>query len=73
MIESIEQSLCNGCGICLNSCCMDVIRIDKKAKKAVILYPEDCCSCSLCKVDCPQHCIEVSWRTPAAPTTMWGR
>jgi NAD-dependent dihydropyrimidine dehydrogenase PreA subunit len=70
MIETIDTSLCTGCGTCLNSCCMDVIRIEKK--KAVIKYQKDCCSCSLCKVDCPEHCIEVSWRTLESSTTMWG-
>ena len=27
-IERIDTELCVGCGVCLNSCCMDVVRID---------------------------------------------
>jgi len=72
MIESINIDLCTGCGICVNSCCMDVIRLDKKRKKATIKYPEDCCSCSICKLDCPRHAIEISWKRHSTPITSWG-
>ena len=29
-------------GLCVNSCPMDVIRMDEEAEKAIIRYPEDC-------------------------------
>ena len=41
-IEKIDHELCNGCGICINSCSMDVITMDEEAEKAIIRYPEDC-------------------------------
>lgn len=72
MIETIDNSLCTGCGICVNSCPMDVIRLEKKKKKAVIQYPEDCCSCNMCRVDCPEHAVDVSWRRSVTPITSWG-
>jgi NAD-dependent dihydropyrimidine dehydrogenase PreA subunit len=71
-IESIDTELCNGCGICVNSCPMDVIRMDKKARKAIIKYSEDCMMCELCVDYCPTKAIYIS---PIAcrPTMMaWG-
>jgi NAD-dependent dihydropyrimidine dehydrogenase PreA subunit len=60
VIERIDQELCNGCGICVNTCTVDVIRMDKELKKAVIKYPEDCICCAFCELDCPQNAIYVS-------------
>ena len=59
-IERIDSDLCNGCGICVDSCCTDVIRMDERSKKAIIVYPEDCMLCLICELDCPQHAIYVS-------------
>ncbi len=71
-IERIDPALCNGCGICVDSCCTDVIRMDDETKKAVIKYPEDCMLCLVCELDCPQHAVYVSpiKRVPAA--VAWG-
>ena len=41
-IESIDIDACTGCGICIDSCCMDVLRIDAETGKAAISYPDDC-------------------------------
>ncbi|MBN1366297.1 MAG: 4Fe-4S binding protein [Dehalococcoidales bacterium] len=59
-IEKIDETLCNGCGICINSCAVDVLVIDEKTKKAKIAYPKDCMMCMMCETDCPRHAIYVS-------------
>ena len=59
-IERIDPELCNGCGICVDSCSMDVIWMDEKSNKAIIKYPEDCYCCVYCEFDCPQNAIYVS-------------
>ena len=71
-IEQIDSDLCNGCGICIESCPMDVIRMDKKSKKAVIRYPEDCMICGWCTTDCPQNAISVSLDKHSPLMVTWG-
>ena len=59
MIESIDKDLCAGCGNCVKSCSMDVIRFDSESNKAYIAYQEDCSSCMLCELECPANAIYV--------------
>ena len=70
MTVKINSELCNGCGICVNSCAMDVIRMEEKNKKAVVKYPEDCVLCELCALECPTKAIII---TPVkTPPVMFG-
>jgi NAD-dependent dihydropyrimidine dehydrogenase PreA subunit len=71
MIERVDDDLCTGCGICVDSCPKDVIRQDGD-NTAVIEYQEDCCSCFACGMDCPERAIDVSIRTNVTPITSWG-
>ncbi len=59
-IEIIDMNLCMGCGTCIDSCPMDVIRMDTVTQKAVIKYPEECMVCLFCERDCPEGAITVS-------------
>jgi len=70
-IERIDPELCNGCGICVNSCPMDVIRMDEKSKKAAIRYSEDCMVCGYCELDCPENAIYVSPARYAPVMVSW--
>lgn len=60
VIESIDSQLCRkGCSICVNSCPIDVLRLDAQGK-AYAAYAEDCDSCLWCEMDCPAKAIRVS-------------
>ena len=71
-IERVDLELCDGCGICVDSCCADVLRIDEKTNKAVIKYPEDCFLCLICELDCPKHAIYVSPSKNMPAALAWG-
>ncbi len=68
----VNNTLCNGCGICINTCPMDVMRMDEKNQKAVAKYPEDCMICLLCEEDCPQEAIYVSPVKNSPLLLAWG-
>ncbi len=71
-IEKIDHELCNGCGICVNSCPMDVIRMDEESKKAVIQYPEECMLCEFCSTYCPTNAIYLTPRKESPLIISWG-
>ncbi len=71
-IERIDENKCNGCGICVNSCPMDVIRMDEERKKAIATYPEDCTLCAVCEIDCPEQAIYVSPIKKVTVPMCWG-
>ena len=54
----IEETVCTGCGVCVDSCPTDVIRTraDGKAYAACL---EDCQACFLCVIDCPVDAIDI--------------
>ena len=59
-IRKIDEDICIGCRICVDSCMMDVIYFDEDKGKAYIKYPKDCQACFLCQRDCPVKAITVS-------------
>ena len=71
-IKEIDQDLCTGCGICVESCSVDVIRMDDNSQKAVIRYPQDCMLCELCSLDCPVEAIIVTPDKEAPLIVSWG-
>lgn len=66
-ISRIIRDRCDSCGICVDSCPTDVIRLDGD-KKAIIAYPYDCQTCFLCEEDCPREAIEVAPEIIPPPT-----
>lgn len=69
-INSIKG--CIGCGDCVKSCPTDVIRIDKRTKKAAIVYPADCQICHLCRMYCPVDAITISPEKSIPVIVSWG-
>ena len=61
MIESIDVEKCTGCGICVDCCPLDALRLREtpEGSKAHITYPDDCMTCFECEVECPFHAISV--------------
>jgi NAD-dependent dihydropyrimidine dehydrogenase PreA subunit len=65
MIKRINLDECDGCGLCIDVCPMDVLRMDEIIKNPVIRYPEDCMTCYNCERECPCSCIDVDpFRAP---------
>jgi NAD-dependent dihydropyrimidine dehydrogenase PreA subunit len=70
-IEQIDSTLCSGCGVCVDICPMDVIRMDEKNNIAIIVYSKDCSSCGFCESNCPQDAIYISPGMLARPLVAW--
>lgn len=58
MITRIDEEKCTGCGICVDTCPLDTLRLNEK-EKAYIAYPEDCMTCYLCEMSCAFDAIYV--------------
>ncbi len=59
-IRKIDMVLCIGCGICIESCPMDCLRMDESSRRPIIQYLRDCQSCFMCSRDCPEDAIYVT-------------
>ena len=56
-VRKVDPRLCNGCGICIRHCPMDVFRLNEETNKAYIKYLGDCQGCFLCKAECSEDAI----------------
>jgi 2-oxoglutarate ferredoxin oxidoreductase subunit delta len=63
---ALDLELCKACGICIELCPEDVYDADK-AGYPIISRMDDCTSCLLCELHCPDFAIEVQRRPRKKP------
>jgi NAD-dependent dihydropyrimidine dehydrogenase PreA subunit len=71
-IERIDQEKCVGCGICVESCPADVIRMNDSTGKAYPKYAQDCVTCCWCLGECPAQAIVHTAAVVTPAFTSWG-
>lgn len=71
-VENINEEKCIGCGTCVETCPMDVFRMEKDTKKSAITYQEDCQICHLCRIYCPVDAITITPAKCVRPMVGWG-
>ncbi len=60
-VSSVNQDLCNGCGLCEKSCPFGAIRrheVTGKGYRAESI-PASCKGCGVCAASCPQQAIDI--------------
>jgi 2-oxoglutarate ferredoxin oxidoreductase subunit delta len=63
---ALDLELCKVCGICIDLCPEGVFDRDKLGYP-VVARSEDCTSCLLCEIHCPDFAIEVQRRARKTP------
>ncbi len=66
-LVEVNAQACTGCGVCVETCPTDVLRLDGR-RKAVTAYPADCQGCFVCQWDCAYGAIRVRVN-PLDPST----
>lgn len=76
MIHALDYSACVAprCGICIDVCPNDVLRLDSDGKPRIV-YPSDCNNCMTCVALCPVEAIKITPNLPKKfdPNTRWRR
>ncbi|MDE0341794.1 MAG: ferredoxin family protein [Deltaproteobacteria bacterium] len=54
----VNEQACTGCGVCVETCPTDVLRLDPR-EKAFAAYSADCQGCFVCQWDCAYGAIRV--------------
>jgi ferredoxin len=55
MAAVVDSGKCTGCGACVESCPVEAISMDEKAK----VDPETCVDCGACVDECPVEAISM--------------
>jgi NAD-dependent dihydropyrimidine dehydrogenase PreA subunit len=70
-IEKISDE-CIGCGQCVLTCPVDVLRLNEKTNKTEIRFVEECQACYLCQQYCPVEAITITSTKVIPAITAWG-
>ena len=65
-LVALDLELCKACGICIDLCPDDVFDRDTLGFP-VVARADDCTSCLLCELHCPDFAIEVQRRAAKKP------
>jgi len=57
-LVDVNPKACTSCGVCVETCPTDVLRLDA-AQKAYMAYQKDCQGCFICQWDCAYEAIRV--------------
>ena len=66
-LVEVNHLACTGCGVCVETCPTDVLRLDAQ-QKAFMAFPGDCQGCFVCQWDCAYGAVRVHITGPAAST-----
>jgi NAD-dependent dihydropyrimidine dehydrogenase PreA subunit len=70
-VEKIDTNICIGCGTCVATCPMDVLRMDLETGKSSIVYHDECQICRLCVKFCPVNALTVTDEKGIPPMIGW--
>lgn len=56
---TVDQALCNGCGVCEKRCQVNAIRVNPKTSSAKV-DPRMCLGCGVCVPTCPQKALALA-------------
>jgi len=57
MSVGIDRDKCDGCGVCVEICPTDALRLDED-EKAYVKYNE-CWYCGCCELECPRKAVKL--------------
>ena len=55
----IDKKRCNRCGLCVDMCPMDVLRMGSKGYP-IMRYTDDCWYCDICVFVCPRQAVTLT-------------
>ena len=55
MAAKVDKEKCTGCGICVDACPMEAIKIENN----MAVISDDCSECGVCETECPNDAIKV--------------
>lgn len=57
----IQKKKCVNCGLCVEICPLDVIKVIKDGDTPIVKYPDECWHCRACAIDCPKGAIKIRY------------